>query len=114
MEKIYTYAKAPWIPPLKISISQSKLEAIQQAKSHQEPAVSTDWSSRNDLIGTGAYWQNLNFPDISLAISSPQHLSVYSGELAAIDASITYLHYLAQHAGLPPCTTVFTDSVAAL
>lgn len=32
MEKIRAYVKAPWIPPLKISISQSKVEGIQRAK----------------------------------------------------------------------------------
>lgn len=31
IEKIRAYGKAPWIPPRKISISQYKLEAIQQA-----------------------------------------------------------------------------------
>lgn len=49
MEKIRAYAKAPWIPPVKVSISHSKLEAIQQAKSYQGPAVFTDASLRNDL-----------------------------------------------------------------
>lgn len=58
-------------------------------------------------IGTTCpHLQNLNLPDISIAISSPQYLSVYSSELAAIDASISYLHHLAQHAYLPPLTTV--------
>lgn len=113
MEKIRAYVKAPWIPPLKISISQSKVEAIQRVKSHQGPAVFTDSLSRNDLVGIGVHWQNLNLPDISIAIFLPQYLSVYSGKLAAIDATITYLYYLAQHACLPPLTTIFTDFLSA-
>lgn len=44
MEKIRAYVKAPLIPPLKISISQSKIEGIQQAMSHQGPAAFTDSS----------------------------------------------------------------------
>lgn len=66
------------------------------------------------MVGIGVHWQNLNLLDISIAISSPQYLSVYLGKLAAIDASITYLYYLAQHASLPPLTTVFTDFLSAL
>ncbi len=114
MGKIHAYVKAPWIPPVKISIPQSKVEEIQQTTSHQGPAAFTDSSSRNDLVGIGVHWQNLNLPVISIAISSPQYLSVYSGELAAIDASTTYLYYLAQHAGLPSFTTVFTDFFSTL
>lgn len=96
MEKIYAYAKVLWVPSFKIIILQSKLEVIEQVKSQQGPAVSTDSSSRNVFVGIRVYWQNLTLLDISIAIFSLQHLSVYSGKQVAIHASITCLHYLAQ------------------
>lgn len=82
--------------------------------SHQGPAVFTNSSLRNNLLGIGVHWQNLNLLEVFIAVSSPQYLSVYLNELAVIDTSITYLYHLAQHAGLPPLTTVFTDFLSAL
>lgn len=76
--------------------------------SYQGLAAFTNSSSRNDLVDDELHWQNLDRPNISMAIS------VYSGELAAIDASIIHLHCLAQHVCLLPFTTVFTNFLSAI
>ena len=113
-EQIHPYAKAPWIPSVKVVISSAKPEAIRAAQEYKGEAGYTDASGRNDLIGIGVYWQHIYAPSISLTMSSMQRLNVYSGELAAIDASIFQLLQLARKQALPPNTTIFSDSLSAL
>lgn len=101
MEQIHPYAKAPWISPVKIVIPVSRAEAIRAAQEFKGPAGYTDASGRNDLIGIGVHWQQIDAPSVSLTISSTKRLNVHSGELAAIDATISQLLQLANKHALP-------------
>lgn len=56
----------------------------------------------------------IDISDISMTIASPQYLIVHSDELVANDASLAYLHHLAQHSCLPSSITIFKYSLSAL
>ena len=114
LEQIYPYTKAPWIPSVKVVIPTSRAEAIQAAQGFKGPAGYTDASGRNNLIGIGVHWHQINVPPVSLTISSTQRLNVHSGKLAAIDAGVSQLLQLANIHALPPEITIFTDSLGAL
>lgn len=114
MKKIRAYIKAPWIPLSRVNIAQFKIKGIQYAKSYFEPATFTDAFLRNDLVGIGVSWHSLGLHDISMTRASPQYLSVHLSELVAIDASLTYLHHLAQQSCLPSSIIIFIDSLSTL
>ena len=44
---------------MNVVIPETKDKAIKEAKSCKEAAVYVDSSMRNDLVGIGAYWQNM-------------------------------------------------------
>lgn len=114
LEQIFSYTKAPWIPPVKVIIPTSGAEAIQAAQGFKGAAGYTDASGRNNVIGIGVHWQQMNVPPVSLTISSADRLNVYAGDLAAIDACVSQLIQLANLHALPPVTTIFSDSLSAL
>lgn len=82
--------------------------------SQRGPAAFTDSLLR------GITWSGLEYTGKTLTSQlfplQYLHLNISScirAELAAVNASIIYLHHLAQHACLPPLTTVlFTDSLS--
>lgn len=109
MEKICTYVKALWIPPLKINIPWFEEKKIQQATSHQGHLDFTKSSLNNDSVGIGVHWQNLNLSNISISKFLPQYITIYLGKLVEINVIITYLQSIAHHAGQLLLILIFTD-----
>lgn len=85
---------------------------MQEAKHTQGPAVFTDTSIRNNLIG--CHWTIADFSPVSQTIASESSLNSYGGELAAIEAALGQLLYSVNCGAFGPKVTVFSDSQGAL
>ena len=116
LEKIETFVKAPWIPPVLVTIFD-KEKAIQRAKNLNSwmPAVFMDGSARNNAIGIGIKWAgSLKWPNISTTISKPQRLNSYVAELVALDTAVSHILAPIQRGSLGPPITIFSDCKSAL
>ena len=115
LEKFDTYTQPPWLASATCVIP-SRAEAILLAKNLSGPAVFTDSSARNNLVGIGIQSPNIaHFPVSSTTVGTTQALNVFIGELLAIDVALAQLIYFAKlerprHQNV----TLFTESQAAL
>lgn len=94
----------------------SRDKAVSLAQNLPNPAIFTDSSARNQVIGIGIHSPNIsNFPISSATIATTATLNVFSGELLAIDVALAQLTHMVNTN--PPGThdvIVFIDSQAAL
>lgn len=116
LEKIEAFVKAPWVPPVRVSIFDRK-EAIQKAKgfSPREPVLFTDGYVRNNAVGIGVKWMgSLCWLDVSKTVSTSQQLDPYAAELVALDSAVSYLLTSMQRGSTGPPITIFSDCKSAL
>lgn len=57
------------------------------AKNHRGSAEFVDSSSRDNLVGIGAYWKMMDLSAVALTISDTSTLSNSLGELAGIESA---------------------------
>lgn len=83
---------------MNVVIPETKEKVIQEAKSCKEAAVYVDSSTRNGLVGIGAYWQNMQgWGPMSHTIADSSKLTNDAGELATIEAVIAKIWFYTEH-----------------
>ena len=115
LEKFVTYTQAPWLASA-TCVTLSRVEAILAAKNLSIPAIFTDSSARNGLVGIGIRSPNISYFPVSSTIVGTTHaLNVFIGELLAIDVALAQLiHFAKIEQPRNLNVTLFTDSQAAL
>lgn len=85
LKRFDAYIQPPWVSnPTCIILPQD--QAIRSAKPLSSPAIFTDISARNSLVGIGIHSPNIaHFPVSSTTVASTHMLNVFIGELLAID-----------------------------
>ncbi len=116
LEKFEPYIQPPWLANISCSILP-RPEAVLAAQNLIDPAIFTDSSARNGLVGIGIYSPNMRIiPISSTTVATTDTLNAFTGELLAIDVALAQLLFLARQtqARIHEDVTVFTDSQAAL
>ncbi len=116
LERFDAYIQPPWVPKA-TCIILPRAQASLSAKNLSGPAIFTDSSAQNGLVGIGIHSPNIaHFPVYSTTIATTHTVNVFTGELLAIDVALAQLSFLSnveqpwRHQKIP----LFTDSQAAL
>ena len=116
LEKFESFIQPPWLATMPCIIPPRE-KPISSAQNLSGPAIFTDSSARNGVVGIGIHSPNVShFPISSATIASTNTLNVFSGELLAIDVALTqFTHFSNTNPpGIQKSMTIFTDSQAAL
>ena len=115
LEKFDTYTQGLWLASA-TCVPPSRAEAILAAKNLSGPAIFTDSSAGNSLVGIGIRSPNISyFPVSSTKVGTTHALNVFIGELLAIDVALAQLiHFAKIEQPKNPNITLFTDSQVAL
>ncbi len=116
LEKFEPYIQPPWLANISCSILP-RSKAVLTAQNLMGPAIFTDSSARNGLVGIEIYSPNMRSISISsTTMATTDTLNAFTGELLAIDMALAQLLFLARQiqARIHEDVTVFIDSQAAL
>ena len=121
VERMEPFVMAPWRSLPSVSIPERD-KAKEEARNISTPAVYTDASARNDLVGMGICWFGMdharppNTPSeqVLYTLAKADEMDIYTAELHAIWHALRQIHHLVVVEKYNLEIVVFSDSERAM